>query len=101
MTAWKKIVANSNLIQAETDRAILIKLPKSELTFWHPAKCVRTDGKSGYRMTISYTDEFSFKAFRNGKGQYNSREKIEERTLTAAEFEAFFAEPEAESDDEG
>ncbi len=87
---WKNVIANSNLIQHETDKAVLIKLPKSELMFWHPRKCVRTSGKGGYRLTISYTDDFSFKAFRNGKGRYNKMEKIEERELSVPEFEEFF-----------
>lgn len=91
---WKKVIANSNLIQAETPKAVLIKLPKSEFLFWHPAKCVRTDGKGGYRLSISYTDDFKFKIFRNGKGRYNSHEKIEEREITSKEFEAYFGKEE-------
>lgn len=90
MTEWKKITANSNLIQAETAKAVLIKLPKSELKFWHPAKLVRTSGKGGYRMTISYTEDFTFKCFRNGKGRYNRSEHIEDVELSAAEMEARF-----------
>lgn len=99
MSNWKQIIANSNLIQTSTDKAILIKLPKSELMFWHPAKCVRLAGKNNYRMTISYTDDFKFKAFRNSKGKHNFKDKIEERELTAAQFEEFFHS--AESQDEG
>jgi len=89
-TEWKQLVCNSNLMQAETDRAILIKLPKSELKFWHPSKLVRTSGKSGYRMTIAYTDSFVFKCFRNGKGRYNSHEKIEECEFNSKEIEEIF-----------
>lgn len=90
MTEWKKITANSNLIQTETAKAVLIKLPKSELKFWHPAKLVRTSGKGGYRMTFSYTDEFVFKCFRTGNGRYNRSEHIEDVELSAAEMEARF-----------
>lgn len=63
---WKKLEANSNLIQHDTGNAVLIKLPKSDLKFWHPKKCVRTSGKNGYRMSISYTDDFEFKCERKG-----------------------------------
>lgn len=87
---WKRVIGNSNLLQAETDNAVLIKLPKSEMKFWHPKKLVRTSGKNGYRLSISYTDEFTFKCFRNGKGQFNFKEKIQECELSAAEFEEFF-----------
>ena len=88
--AWKQVTCNSNLIQHESDSAVLIKLPKSEFRFWHPTKCVRTNGKNGYRMTISYTDSFTFKIFRNGKGKYNRFDKIEEKEISPSEFEKFF-----------
>lgn len=90
MNAWKTIEANSNLIQHETGKAVLIKVPNSEFKFWHPAKCVRTSGKNGYLLNISYTDSFEFKMFRSGKGRYNSFDKIEEMTVTAKEFERMF-----------
>lgn len=90
MADWQTVEANSNLIQHRTEKSVLIKLPKSELKFWHPAKCVRTAGKSGYFMTISFTEDFSFKVFRNGKGKHNGREVIEERLLTVDEFKGFF-----------
>lgn len=96
---WKSVTANSNLIQAGTAKAMLIKLPKSDLKFWHPVKLVRTSGKDGYRMTVSYTDDFTFKAFRTGQGRYNFKDKIEERELSAAEFEKFFNRDEEADDD--
>jgi hypothetical protein len=89
-TTWNKIAANSNLIQQDTGRAVLIKVPKTDWLFWHPSKCVRTSGKSGYRMTISFTDSFEFKLFKNGKGRYNKFEKIAERTATASEIMELF-----------
>ena len=88
---WKQIQANSNLIQHETEKATLIKLPKSELMFWHPSKLVKTMGKSNYLMTFSFTDDFKFKCFRNGKGQSTSFTKIEETELTASELQARFS----------
>lgn len=87
---WKKVNANSNLVQTQTDRAVLIKLPKSEFKFWHPAKCVRFSGKNNYRMTISYTDEFKFKCFKSGKGKHNFKDKIAEMELDTKEFEKYF-----------
>lgn len=90
MAAWKNVTANSNLIQAETEKAILIKLPKSEFVFWHPSKLVRTSGKNGYHMSIGYTDEFTFNTFKQGKGRYNKTEKIAEKQITVEEFEVYF-----------
>lgn len=95
---WKQVIANSNLIQSNTEKAVLIKLPHSEYKFWHPSKCVRLSGKNGYRMSISYTDEFKFKCFKNGKGKYNRFDKIAEKELSAEEFEKYFN-IEAESDE--
>ncbi len=85
---WKSIEANSNLIQAQTDKAILIKLPKSDLTFWHPSKCVRTNGKKGYKLSISYTDSFEFKCFR--KGGVGGKETLEEKIYNGDEIRKAF-----------
>lgn len=90
MTNWIQVTANSNLIQTTTEKAVLIKLPKSKLMFWHPAKCVRTNGKNGYLMTISFTEEFKFKCFRNGEGKTTSFTKIEEIEYSAKDFQEFF-----------
>lgn len=86
MTTWKSIKANSNLIRATTEKAILIKLPKTDWMFWHPAKCVRVAGKGGYLMTISYTEDFQFKIFRQG----SNRNVLASETLTSAQLEERF-----------
>jgi len=91
MKNWIQIQTNSNLIQHETEKATLIKLPKSELMFWHPSKLVKTMGKSNYLMTVSFTDDFKFKCFRNGKGKTTSFTKIEEVEYSAKEIQEFFA----------
>ena len=62
MTNWIQVTANSNLIQTKTEKAVLIKLPKSKLMFWHPAKCVRTNGKNGY---LFKNDKDLLKIFKN------------------------------------
>jgi len=99
MTNWIQVTANSNLIETKTEKAVLIKLPKSKLMFWHPAKCVRTSGKNGYLMTISFTEEFKFKCFRNGEGKTTSFTKIEEVEYTAKQIQEIFA-PKNESESE-
>tara|TARA_R100000742_G_C4178812_1_gene14627 strand:- start:13 stop:294 length:282 start_codon:yes stop_codon:yes gene_type:complete len=90
MTNWITIKANSNLIQNSTDRAYLIKLPKSELMFWHPSKLVRFRGKKNYLMSISFTDSFIFKCFRNGKGKTTFNKKIEEIEYNHKEIQEIF-----------
>jgi hypothetical protein len=99
MKNWIQVNCNSNLIQTQTEKATLIKLPKSELMFWHPTKLIRTTGKKNYLMTISFTEDFSFKCFRNGKGKTTSFTKIEEVEYTAKQIQEIFA-PKNESESE-
>ncbi|WP_324171125.1 hypothetical protein [Sulfurimonas sp.] len=87
---WKNIEINSNSVQTETIKATLIKVPKTEFLFWHPSKLIRKSGKDGYKLSFGYTDNFTFKLFRNGKGKHNSHEKIEEIELSAQDFEKRF-----------
>jgi hypothetical protein len=94
MAEWQTVTANSNLIQHESDHSVLIKLPGSKLKFWHPKKLVRQSGRGGYRITISFTGEWTFKVFRSGEGRFNRREILEEKQLSAAEFAAYFNKPE-------
>ena len=68
----------------------MIKLPKSDFKFWHPAKLVRFSGKGNYRMEIAYTDDFEFKCFKTGNGRHNFKDKIEEISMDAADIEEYF-----------
>ena len=90
MTAWKNLIGNSNLIVAETAKATLIKVPNTNFVFWHPSKLVRTSGKSGYRLSIGYTDDFEFNIFTPGKGKFNKSEKYNEQTILADEMQGYF-----------
>lgn len=85
---WNTIQANRNLIQAQTDKAVLIKLPKTDWMFWHPAKCVRLEGKGGYLLKISYTSEFKIKLFRQGKGW--DKKILAEKIVSGDELQALF-----------
>ncbi len=84
--AWNNLELNSNLVKVDTGKATLIKIPKTKYLFWHPSKLVRTFGKGGYMISIGYTEDFTFKVFRNGEGKHNFMEKIEEYELEATEF---------------
>ena len=85
--SWKQIQSNSNLIQHQTNSAVLIKLPKTEWKFWHPVKLVKTAGKNAYMLVISYTDECKFKIFTTN----SKNEKTAEKEINATEFGAFFS----------
>lgn len=90
---WKSININKNNIEIETSRAVLIKLPNKSAyagwMFWHPAKCIRA-GRNSNSIEVSYTEEFRFKIFKNGKGKYNKYEKLEELEIGVEEFEMLF-----------
>ena len=84
--AWQKITVNIQNIEAETGKAVLIAMRhKSDydgFKFWHPAKCVRP-GNNSFEVEVSFTDNWEFKLFKNGNGQYNSRDVIAETTIDA------------------
>lgn len=90
---WKEININSNLIKRETGKAVLIALPHSSgyngYSFWFPSKLV-TKGKNSSAVSLRYTDDFSFRFVKYGKGRYNRNEVIDEIPIAADEFEAIF-----------
>ena len=95
MAKWNKIRFNVQNVEAETERSVLINMPhKSKFDgfrFWHPKKLVRDEGQKGWGLSFSFTDEFVFKLVKNGKGRFNSRDVIDEKTITAAEMMEVFA----------
>lgn len=90
---WKNININKQNIEAETGRAILIKMPNNSdykgFMFWHPVKLAR-DGRNKNAVSIGYNDEFTFtlKKFRNVK--YNKIDVIDEIKISVEEFEEAF-----------
>jgi len=83
---FKKIELNSNLVNYQTNKAVLIKMPRQKFKFWFPLKLVRFKGKNDYLIELSIPDNFEFKLFRNGEGKHNFKEVVEEKTLTLNEF---------------
>lgn len=82
---------NSNVqnILHETERAILVKAPKSEWKFWLPKKLFRTDD-NGYTANINLPLDMEISIFRTGKGKYNKFDKIAEEKITATELQERF-----------
>lgn len=90
---WKNININNQNIKKETSRAILIAMPHSSdydgWFFWHPLRLVH-DGRHDYAVSIGYTDNFTFKLIKYGKGKWNKHEIIDEITISVKEFEEAF-----------
>lgn len=88
---WKNIEINIQNIEIDTGNAVLIKIPNkskyASYKFWHPSKLVRY-GSNSYARSIGYTDEFTFKLFKNGK--HNKFEVIDEIEIDVEEFEEAF-----------
>lgn len=92
MATWHKLILNTQNIEAETERAVLIKMPHSSyydgFKFWHPKKplYLRESGGNSHLLILSFTDDFEFKLFKNGNGRYNKSKIIDQRTISASEM---------------
>lgn len=90
---WKTININRQNIKTETGKAVLIACPhKSEFdgyVFWHPSKLVR-EGRHRNAVSMSYTDEFTFRLKKYGKGRYSQYDVIDEVPVGADEIEEIF-----------
>ena len=90
---WKNIEINIQNIETDTGKATLIKMPNKSryagYKFWHPSKLVRY-GSNSYARSIGYTDEFTFKLFKNGNGKYNKFDVIDTIEIDVEEFEEAF-----------
>ncbi len=84
---WKNITINESQIERTTERGALIKVPNSDWKFWHPIKCLRSNGN---QYSLGYTDGFTFRLFKNGNGKYNKFEKVAEKEVDADEIEMMF-----------
>ena len=81
------ISANTNLILWETERAFLLKLPKTRFKFWISKKLVRV-----YENQIIFLipDDFRVRVFKSGEGKWNNRKIVEEKILSRVEFLEYF-----------
>lgn len=90
---WRTISINTQNIITETGTAVLVSCPKhsgySGFRFWHPASCTRR-GRNAYETLLSFTDEWEFTLFREGKGKTNKGVRLEEMKTDADFVEGLF-----------
>lgn len=86
---WKQIEINKQNVVYDTGSSTLIKMPnKSKYAgykFWHPSKLIRS-GSNDYARTLSYTDEFVFKLFKQDK----KFKTIDDKEIDTKELENVF-----------
>lgn len=91
--SWKSLLFNSQNIEVETNRAVLINLPFSSKykgwSFWHPKKLIKVAGGKGYYLSLLYTDNWKFKIFSKTSEEYVSAAEIEEAFNKANESISF------------
>lgn len=80
------VSASSNLILWETERAYLLRLPKTKYKFWISKKLARTSADYGYKINMIIPSDFEVRIFKNGEGKYNKKEVIDERVISIEEF---------------
>jgi hypothetical protein len=86
----KKVNVNSDLLIGGSDKEYWIRLPKSGFMFLHPKELITFGGKGKYLMTIQYSSDTDFNIFRFSNDRHNSIQTIDEKCLTAREWEAYF-----------
>lgn len=89
---WEMIKLKESCIVAETDKAVLFKIPnqKEELLFWHSIKLVREFKDDNKYLTISFNEEFVFTVFMNGTVDNNFERLYEENFKANIFVEKFF-----------
>ena len=88
---WQKVYFNSQNIEHETAKAVLIKMPNKSAyagyKFWHPSKLVREEGGKGYHCSFSFTEEFQFTIRKYGKNRQITAEEVIGYTEMLVAFE--------------
>ncbi|PTY04558.1 hypothetical protein DB347_17745 [Opitutaceae bacterium EW11] len=86
---WHRLVnATKNNIVAETERAIRLTVPKTDFEVWLPKKLVRQF--PNWQITVSVASDMTLKLQKMGKGKWNRRTAVEEKTMTGDQFAAYW-----------
>lgn len=84
-----QVIANSNLIKWETEKAYLLKLPKSQYKLWISKRFARVLPNE-YQIKIRIPNNFKTKIFKNGEGRYNKYYIVSEKEIDAEELLKYF-----------
>lgn len=92
-TEWRKVAVNAQNVEYTTERAAKIKLPHSSdhdgYSVWVSLKLLRS-GRHSYEYMLSVKGDMEFSLKKYGQGQYNKREVLAEKTISAEEMSAAF-----------
>lgn len=90
---WRKVAINAQNVEYTTEKAALINMPHSSdhdgYSVWVSLKLLR-QGRHSYEYMLSIKDDMEFTLKKYGKGQYNKRQVIAEKAISAADMAAAF-----------
>ena len=82
MKSWKNLIFNTQNIERQTQKAVLIKMPRSSKysgwAFWHPKKLIRKAGGKGYFLSLAYTEDWRFTLKKGSQEKVVGPSEIEE-----------------------
>ena len=77
---WSNARVNIQNVKAETNSAILVRLPNKskykDFEFWVSKKCVK-DGSHSYELLVGINTDFTYKAKRTGKSTAQKGSRVQ------------------------
>lgn len=92
------ITINLSQIEWETDKAYLIKVPKSKYKFWFPKRYTQSENSRGTKIRLLFEDDKEYKIFKNGQGKYNKHSITSEKMVSCDTILELFGYEEVDGD---
>lgn len=84
------VFINNSQIEWETEKAMLIKIPKSSYRFWYPKVFIQACNNKKTRYRVALSDEFEYRLFKKGDKIYNKYKKTYEKSVSKGQMMQFF-----------